>query len=176
MNKINPLSVLVEEHKVILKMIKTLKVYGKNLKNKKNRTEIINQIIDFFRTFADKLHHGKEEDIFFKKLQEKPLKKEEKTILLELYEEHKKARELVAKLDELKTEKFSEVENVINEIVFLYKRHIEKENRRFFLPAFSYFSENEKKQMFNEFTEIDRKVLFKKYLEIAVSVEKKIKK
>lgn len=170
----DPLKVLIEEHKVILKMVECLKVYGKNL-NCKDRVCLIDQIVEFFRVFADKLHHGKEEKILFKRLEKKPLKAEEKAILLELYSEHKKARELVSLLENKKNAKFFEIKKIIEEMVLLYEKHIEKENREFFIPAFTYFSNEEKKEMLDDFLMVDKKVLFEKYLQMAEDFTNNIK-
>lgn len=171
-----PIVLLMEEHKVILKVIETLKVYKKNLEKRKDRAQILEKTIDFFRIYADKSHHGKEESILFDKVKKKPLKEEEKAVLLELIKEHEQGRKLVSKLDSLKgSENFSEIEKVINDLVELYEKHIEKENLRFFKPAFSYFSLEEKKKIFDEFMLVDRKAFNENYFNIVSDIEKNLK-
>jgi len=39
----------------------------------------IDTVVDFFKTYADRCYHGKEEDILFKKLATKNLKQDHKT-------------------------------------------------------------------------------------------------
>jgi len=51
--------------------------------------------VDFFRIYADRCHHGKEEDILFRELVKKPLSTEERNVLAELVDEHVQGRALV---------------------------------------------------------------------------------
>ena len=60
--------------------------------------ELIDSGVDFFRTYADRCHHGKEEDILFRDLAKKRLSPEHKKIMDELIHEHRFGRETVGKL------------------------------------------------------------------------------
>ena len=54
--------------------------------------------VDFFRTYADRTHHGKEEDILFRELAMKPLSVKDAQTMKELVEEHVWARKMVTRL------------------------------------------------------------------------------
>ncbi len=62
----------------------------------------IDTLVDFIRTYADRCHHGKEEDILFEDLAKRPLSPEEKALMDELVEEHKLGRRLTKELVEAK--------------------------------------------------------------------------
>jgi hemerythrin-like domain-containing protein len=173
--KLDAHEILVEEHVIIHKMLDCLKIFEENLE--KNSLDLLNIVIDFFKIYADKNHHGKEESILFSRLENKPLKKEEKELLEELLDEHRQGRELVVKLGNLKLKKdIKQIKLVINKMIALYKQHIEKENVRFFIPAFKYFSIDEKKQILEEFYQVDRKIFYEKYLQIVNNFKTSIKK
>lgn len=59
-------SVLVEEHKLILRMIALLERNAAlSADGKYCNWQFYNDAIDFIRTYADRFHHAKEEDILF---------------------------------------------------------------------------------------------------------------
>lgn len=92
--------------------------------------------------------------------------------MMELIEEHKKGRKLILVLDNLKkTKKHKEKGELFSSIVDLYVEHIKKENTRFFLPAFAYFSDKESDEILSEFFETDRKIIHEKYLRVVKDLE-----
>ena len=90
-------AVLEEEHQVILRMLNYIEIGLKKLEDGKaiNLT-IFENGIDFIRNFADKCHHGKEEDLLFVKAIEKGIPKESGPIGMMLYE-HELGREFIKK-------------------------------------------------------------------------------
>jgi len=61
------IKVMMDEHQVILKTLKTARKMCKNILNNDNwEVEDFFKIIDFVRNYADKYHHGKEEVFLFK--------------------------------------------------------------------------------------------------------------
>jgi len=72
-----PIGPLMEEHRVIERMIKIMGARLDALK-KDGRVEplFIDTAVDFIRTYADRCHHGKEEDILFRDLAKKKLLEE----------------------------------------------------------------------------------------------------
>jgi hemerythrin-like domain-containing protein len=173
----NPLNILIEEHKSIQKMIGILKFLSQNPeKLDKIKSIFFDQIIDFFHVYADQCHHGKEEKILFEKLKIKDLSHEDRSLMNELIEEHKLARILISELNRAKEgEKTVQILDVLSKIINLYIQHIKKENIKFFPSALSYFSENEKKEILKEFIEVDGKMIHAKYLQIATNLEAVIK-
>ena len=73
-------------------------------------------MVDFFRTYADKCHHGKEEDILFRLLAGKPLSPSHKKVLDELMVEHGYAREAVGKLIKARAEYMIGSKTAVKEI------------------------------------------------------------
>jgi hemerythrin-like domain-containing protein len=55
-------------------------------------TVFIDIAVDFIRTYADRTHHSKEEDILFRELAKKQLSPEHKKTMEELVDEHAFAR------------------------------------------------------------------------------------
>jgi len=155
------LDFLIDEHKLIGKMVSTLR---KKMEIKDasliKRKEVV---IDFFKTYADRCHHGKEEVLFFQKLMQKPMSEEHKKILRELLQEHKEARELVIEFD--KTESFE----VLDKLLTLYVKHMEKENNHFFVPALNYLTTDEQIMMEVEFEEFDQQMIHLKYATLVAS-------
>jgi len=88
-----PIGPLMREHRLIEHMVKILeKELIKIKETGKVDTNIILLGVDFFRTYADRAHHGKEEDILFRELEKKELIKEHKKIMNKLVEDHVFAR------------------------------------------------------------------------------------
>lgn len=63
----NSINTMINEHKNIKRMLKVIRdISLRILDNKYFEVEDFYKIIDFIRNYADKYHHGKEEDILFK--------------------------------------------------------------------------------------------------------------
>ncbi|MBA4395485.1 MAG: cation-binding protein, partial [Desulfobacca sp.] len=132
----------------------------------------IDLAVDFIRTYADRCHHGKEENILFRDLSKKPLSSELKQALEELIEEHRVGRKTVAQVVEAKEryltgdpEALSIIINHLQFLVDFYPRHIEKEDRHFFMPVMAAFSQAEKEAMLQEEYEFDKNLIHQIYKE-----------
>jgi len=174
-----PIGPLMWEHRLIERMVKLLdRALGQMDKQNKANTEFITIAVDFFRTYADRTHHGKEEDILFRDLAKKQLSAEHKKIMSELVAEHIYARKTVSALVDAKS-RYSEGElkylkdivGHITELVRFYPAHIEKEDKHFFYPILDYFSKQEQDDMLNEFWEFDRKIIHEKYQKVVEALE-----
>lgn len=173
-----PFGPLMIEHRLIEQFIDILRLRRESiLQNRQiDRREFdvfIDTAVDFFRTYADRTHHGKEEDILFKRLQEKDLSAKDAKTVHELIEQHAFAREHVDKMMKAKemyvTGVGGALEDVLNEIeilVRLYPPHIELEDNHFFKPIMKYFSKEEQEQMLKDFEEFDRKMVHEKHQDV----------
>jgi len=56
-------------------------------------------------------------------------------------------------------------------LVNLYPKHIEKEDKRFFLPVMSYFTREEKDSMLQEGFAFDQNLIHEKYKEVVQLAE-----
>ncbi len=176
-----PIGPLMIEHRLIERMVR---VINEELSKIKEINEVnigfIDVAVDFFRTYADKCHHGKEEDILFRDLAKKPLSPEHKKTMQELIQEHVYARKTVGGLVDAK-EKYTQhgnnaLENIvaiISELVEFYPKHIEKEDKHFFIPVMNYFSKQEQDDMLQEFWGFDRNLIHEKYKGIVEKLEGK---
>lgn len=176
----NPIDFLIEEHNLISRMITLFNVEIAGLKEGKGDHCFIHAAIDFFKSYGDKTHHGKEEDILFRELGQKALSDEHRKEMSELLEEHVAAREKIKHLDEL-NEKFiggdATVQpllvEALEDISKFYKLHIEKENTHFFISAKDYLNDEEWEVMMREFADFDRSMIHEKYKEMIVEMEAK---
>jgi hemerythrin-like domain-containing protein len=166
-------AVLIQEHRTIKKMIALLKVISKDLeKIKRLQPEFYHRVIDFFHVYVDVCHHGKEEKVLFQRLEEKPMAEKDRTLMKQLIEEHKLARKLLKELSELSQSKeYKKIAEQFEKMIHLYEQHIDKENNKFFLPAFAYFSDEETKSIVKEFEEVDKKMIHEKYLQVVQDLE-----
>ncbi len=144
---------------------------------------LVDTLADFIRTYADRCHHGKEEEIFFRALERKRLVEEHRQIMNELIEEHKWGRTKVSQLLKAKNEFLGgtqvallEIVACLKEIAAFYPKHIEKEDKHFFLPCMDYFSESEKDRMLEEEMDFDKGFIHKIYKEKTLQVKLKLDK
>jgi len=166
-----PAGPLMIEHRLIEKMIKLIKNESQRILREKTVDVVfIDRAVDFIHTYADRCHHGKEEDILFRDLVKKPLSAEHQRILNELTEEHVYARNTTKSIVCMKEKYTQGDKNVVPEIAQLmlglaefYPKHIEKEDKNFFLPCMNYFTTQEQEAMLREFWEFDKQLIHEKY-------------
>jgi len=88
-----PVEILISEHRLIEQMVSLLeKEIEKTTSAGKVDPNFLVAVVDFFRTYADKYHHGKEEGILFKELSSKTSSDVDHKMMLELVMEHAFAR------------------------------------------------------------------------------------
>jgi hemerythrin-like domain-containing protein len=175
-----PAGPLMVEHRLIERMVDLLVAEERKIsKHNLPDTDFLLGAADFFRTYADRCHHGKEEDILFKELETKVLADEHTKILNELKEEHTTARTNVRRLTDARQRLLEgvagsaeEVQEVLGILTALYPIHIEKEDRHFFLPVMDYFTKKEQLDMLHRFWEFDEKLIHNIYKDIVLHHEK----
>lgn len=172
-----PVGPLMIEHRLIERMItlmgKEARRIGKGLAPD---TEFIAAAVDFIKIYADKLHHGKEEDILFRDLAGKQLSAEHQRIMEELVREHTLGRKNTGALRTAlnkylggKKDAVGAIADNMGILVKFYPVHIEKEDKRFFLPVMDYFTKDEQSAMLAEFEDFDRRFIHIKYKEIVAA-------
>jgi hemerythrin-like domain-containing protein len=163
------------EHRVIERVITALEAQLEHIASYGTADpRVIDRITDFIRTYADRCHHGKEEDILFRRLAEKDLGDDLVAEMRELIEEHVSARAMTRALvdanDRYATgdaEALGDIERAMHELAEFYPAHIAKEDRHFFKPSIAHLSEEERECMLEEFAEFDRKLIHEKYRLVA---------
>ena len=170
---------LMIEHRLIERLIAIInRTLSQIEKEDKAEPVFIDTAVDFIRTYADRTHHGKEEDILFRELKKRELSEEDRRVMNELIEEHVLGRKLTKKLSEANNryrngekQSLSEIVSGLRSLANFYPKHIEKEDKVFFPAARRYFSEEEDQAMLNEFWDFDRKMIHEKYLSVVENLE-----
>lgn len=174
-----PIGPLMREHRLIERMshVLTQKMQQMNEKSMVD-VDFLTTAVDFFRTYADRTHHGKEEDILFRELAKKQLSPEDSKVMNELVQEHVWARKMVTRLLEAKEsyavgnlEAIKDIVSCLKELIIFYPLHIKKEDKSFFYPCLKYFSQLEQDDMLQEFWEFDRKLIHEKYQRVVEKAE-----
>ena len=174
-----PRGPLMIEHRLIEKMLNLTTKELNNIKNgNKLNPSLIYIIIDFFKTYGDRTHHGKEEEILFKELMNKDLIESDRNIMEELIREHIEVRkalvDLVLANKQYENGDTSRDKIIYEKLFFLtqfYPVHIKKEDNVFFPETEKYFTADEQEKMLNEFWEFDRKMIHEKYNQIYESLK-----
>ncbi len=175
-----PIGPLMIEHRLIERMVTLLGGALETMKKKMEvNTDLINAGVDFFRIYADRTHHGKEEEIFFRDLSMKELSAEDKIMMERLIQEHIWARQAVTKLDAANSryaqgdrDALKDMTYELEKLVTFYPMHIEKEDKEFFLPVMKYFSVQEQRAMLDEFWKFDQSMIHEKYRKMVQEEEK----
>ena len=179
-NEMLPVEVLISEHKIILKMIEVLrKQQNKIAESGKVEPAFVSVVVDFFRTYADRFHHGKEEGTLFNALSRRGLSDSEAQIMRDLMLEHAQSRRTVTNLEGLNVRYINGEKQLVKDIasgfsflVDLYPAHIEKEDKHFFFPSMKYFSTQEQEEMLHAFEEFNRGFTDRRYEQIVEAFEK----
>lgn len=123
--------------------------------------EHLGKMIDFIKTFADKCHHGKEEEILFPELVKAGMSNENGPIGVMLYE-HTEGRGYVKEFsdayDRYKNGDSSALPEIkVNMLYYvqLLTDHIEKENNVLFMMADRFLSEQEQDEIADAFEKIE---------------------
>jgi hemerythrin-like domain-containing protein len=175
-----PVDLLVQEHRIIERMVPPIK---KELSRMKETKEVnptfIDVTVDFIRTYADHCHHGKEEGVLFRELAKKGLTQEHATTMRELIEEHVYGRKTTRSLESAKErfvngnpEALKDVVKFLGDLAEFYPKHIEKEDKKFFYPVMTYFIAQEQEAMLQEFYDFDMKLIHEKYAKTVAEMEK----
>lgn len=131
------MQVLVNEHNNIVRMLKVLKNQTIRFMNKENiDIDFYNEFIDFSRNYADKHHHGKEEQILFRYMTKTLGPVAEKLVTHGMLVEHDMGRYYVSTLEKAVAD-FKETGSDEDRLTIimaamayadLLQRHIDKEN------------------------------------------------
>lgn len=177
-----PIGPLMTEHRLIEKMIQLMENEIKKMKyHRKANPIFIDTAVDFIRMYADRTHHGKEEDILFRDLEKKELSPNHDKIMHELVEEHIWARVRVSRLVDAKKlyvkgdkKVLEDIIDLMSELVDFYPKHIEKEDKHFFIPIMKYFSRDEQDKMLEEFWDFDKTLIHEKYKKVVENLQNKL--
>ena len=175
-----PRGPLMIEHRLIEQMFRSVELEIRNIRTQGVANPVfIDTMVDFVRTYADRTHHGKEEDILFVRLAAKQMSAEDQQAMEDLIEEHKFARKTVRELIEAKEAYLRGDEGCLETIVEkmdalaqFYPEHIRKEDKEFFPSTETYFTQEELDAMLSEFWEFDRSMIHEKYKSVVEQLKR----
>jgi hemerythrin-like domain-containing protein len=182
----SPTEILKEEHRVIERMLKILNVACEKLeKGEHVLLDIFKRAIDFIRVFADRCHHGKEEEILFSLIERRGISKEGGPTEV-MRKEHDQGRGFVKALAEA-VEKYEQgkedakttiIENA-KSYTRLLARHIPKEDNILYPLADKMLTPQDRKELLKEFEKIEKERIGEgkhhKYMHLVEILEKELK-
>ena len=171
---------LMIEHRLIERMISLIKDALAQIESAQKVDPLfVDTAVDFIRMYADRTHHGKEEDILFRDLSKRTLSAEDQLVMKELVEEHIFGRQTTKALIEANmryrngdASALADIADKLRTLVEFYPKHIEKEDKIFFPASRTYFTDEEDQAMLAEFWEFDRKMIHEKYRSVVEGLEK----
>lgn len=176
---------MVHEHENIRRMLKVARNFSYRLMKDENYDmDDLPRIIDFIRNYADKHHHGKEEDILFETMSKELERLANSGAITGMYIEHDNGRLYMNNLEK-GMEDFklgndeARLDIIANLISYgdLLDRHIEKENTAIYKFAENQLSDEAKKYVEDQAMAIEEKAslqgLQEKYNKILEKLEGK---
>ena len=153
---------LKDEHEGIKLMLNIMETIANDLeKGKELNINHYEKILEFIKGFADKCHHGKEEDILFPAMENHGMSKEGGPIAVMLHD-HQLGRDHIKSLSTALEEFKGGNKHAINSIissslsyVHLLRNHIEKENNILFMMADKVLDEEEQSKIFDAFEKLE---------------------
>jgi len=158
-----PTEQLKEEHEAIKLMLRILERVCEKLESKEEvNPEHLEKIVEFIKVFADRCHHGKEEDLLFPAMEEAGIPKEGGPIGVMLAE-HNMGRDYVKRMAEA-IDKYrggnhsvsSEIAENARNYVALLNPHITKEDTILYMMADMHLSGKKQEELLKEFEKVER--------------------
>jgi hemerythrin-like domain-containing protein len=154
--------VLRHEHEAVLKMLEVAEdIAGELMRGAPVEPEVIAEVLEFFQLFADRCHHGKEEEILFPALKAKGMPVEGGPIGVML-NEHGEGREYVQQMARA-TEAYRNHDERAGvqwakaalQYAQLLREHILKENNILFVMADRMLTMEEQERLAEEFDRVE---------------------
>jgi len=157
-----PVEILMQEHRVIEIALSCLEAMVEKARvDKRLEREPAEQIVDLIRNFADRCHHGKEENRLFPALVAKGMPSEGGPIGVMLME-HDMGRELVTQMAKSidgvaggSAAALQEFSEAADGYVQLLRAHIQKEDRILFPMADRFLDDGDQKKLLAEFARVE---------------------
>lgn len=151
----SPTDVLREEHEVILRALAVLERFGRAIEQGKSvNPESLRWLADFFQSFADRCHHGKEEQQLFPVLEQFGVPREGGPIGV-LLAEHEEGRALVRAIAQADPQT---APKAIRRYVVLLGDHIAKENEVLFPISDQILPQEKQWELLDKFEKVEQEV------------------
>lgn len=154
---------LSEEHRVIERYLAVLEKIIEKPKFGGEDISDLEKILDFIRNFADRCHHGKEEDVLFPAMGKAGVPRDGGPIGMMLYE-HKEGRGYVAGLTKAlgefrngKKDTQKEIRDNAQSYIEFLQSHIPKEDNILYPMAEEVLTDADDQRLLKQFEEIEEK-------------------
>ncbi|MDY0168306.1 MAG: hemerythrin domain-containing protein [Thermoguttaceae bacterium] len=180
-----PSDILSNEHRVIEQVLNCLeKLAGQAEASGRVDGESAQEAIDFFRNFADRCHHGKEESHFFPAMEAKGFSRDCGPTGVMLYE-HEQGRRLVSGMAEAvaatscdDTDAAARFAQHAREFIELLREHIRKEDHCLFTMANDAFTDDDQQQLLDAFAKVESEHIgpevHQQYIDLANSLARRL--
>jgi hemerythrin-like domain-containing protein len=170
---------LMTEHRLIMRVIDNMQQHAESIEQGAGLdSAYVDAVLDFLHNYADQNHHGKEEDILFRRLKNMPMTPEHRQMMEDLIEDHRFARRVGAGMAAAngryrsgESHALADILDAMRTLVDFYPRHIEAEDHGFFKPAIGYFTPEERETLTEDFEEFDRMLVHERYEHLAEELE-----
>jgi hemerythrin-like domain-containing protein len=148
----DPIQVLMDEHRVIEKVLDALETAA----DLEVPSEFYDRALEFCSAFADACHHAKEEDRLFPLLEERGIPREQGPVGV-MCDEHVQGRAYIQKMREAATAgDYDRVRRVSLMYVGLLRDHIQKEDNVLFAMARDVLGREDLERLGAEFTAAEK--------------------
>lgn len=163
-----PTEILMHDHEAIKVMLQIMSHLSEDIRSGKPfSVEDVEKIIDFLRIFADKCHHGKEENVFFPALVNAGMSNESGPVAVMLHE-HREGRDFIKGMAS-SVEAFKEgnqkasvlIAKNMEQYVGLLTNHIQKENNILFPMGDRMLDNRQQDLLLEQFEQIESEVIGK---------------
>jgi len=179
-----PTQILKDEHRVIEQVLNCLeKMIEKSLTEKKLDATDARDAVAFFRGFADKCHHAKEEERLFPLMESRGIPRQQGPIGVMLFEHEEgrgHVRAMEAAVEAAERGNLSALLDFAHHgqaYIGLLRQHIEKEDHCLFSMADQVMSPDDQAKLLQEFERLEREEagagLHEKYLGIAARLSQR---
>lgn len=177
---------LKEEHRIIERMLAVLEATAAKAKaGQEPQPDFFPKVVDFIRNFADRCHHGKEEDNLFPAMEKRGIPKQGGPIGVMLLE-HDQGRAYVRGMDEAgqrfasgdKTALKTAIENALA-YAELLRQHIDKEDNILYQMADQALTPADQQGLLSKFEQVERERIgpgkHEAYLKLIEDLERQLK-
>ncbi len=156
-----PTEILKHEHQVILMVLEAAEQEAERIHDSSAvRADIVEEMFDFFRNFADRCHHAKEEDLLFVRMEERGLPAHSGPVAVMLHE-HDQGRgylraiaEALPRAGEGDVEARAAIRSNILGYVQLLRAHIDKEDNILYPMADRVFTPEDQRWLSEAFDRV----------------------
>lgn len=151
---------LRKEHESILYVLNIMdRMFSSNTKTDESLLGYYDEVVYFLKIFADKCHHGKEENYLFPQLVQHGAAQEGGPVGVML-QEHAQGRTFIAMMSAaLEYKNLEEFNSAASQYQELLRKHIEKENSVLFVMADRVLDEAAQDELFEKFEQHEENVV-----------------